>query len=543
MSTEIDYLSMDLNKIVLAYQQLFLSRLQHILPIKINKPILPDDLTSKFYYVEVAEVLYNLNINNTVLIKRQDIVKLYNLLITEISNKVTQRLKVTNKLQLLFVYYSLAAYFAEFHGRITQLLKKEMRIEDFNNIMDSEIKILEVVKENSNFLPEIDSLKALDKATIQYLINMIVYSESSDTYTAEIKDIFEFFFLAGALIRLISERELVTSNTINEIAIEIRNYSILFNDDYMKIMKNYSTNLLEESSEDFIVEDTIAILENNFAKVNGFNLLTVENMLENTGRSFKDKFVCNLIDRPSLLSIISQDGECSYKEAENLLNYMIISRPSSSEFIYKSFDKHEKRIFEFPFLQVNIFTDVEAFLFSYPLLLHSYMLLRKKLLYNLIPECQKYNSRIIDKKIKNKFVKEVEKILKPYTKLILTNVQKLENQEITIYLEREIDLLAVTEESLLLFECKDVYYSFSAAACRQDLSDCIRFINNIMLKVEEIEQKQTKIKKYLQFDFNSIHPVLVYKNYNVSIDSLIDKKGVIVTSHSKLAEFMEVFCH
>ena len=537
-----DNIEKKLNKIISIYQILFYLRVMKITGSSINSIYRKyEDVYDDFFFLETSEILIGNNIIDEILVKREDIILLYNFLIKNIYNKMEIMLSNIEPFEVKYFLYSIAAYQAEFHTRSMNILNGGIEISECININPLEIEILECMLVNKNYLNEFDSINAMDKMATQYLTNSYfkINPIESNHWDFDGDKFLKVYLLAHVIIQLIYERELITSKFQPGMKVEIKGGSIL--------NINYSNELLRRVKEDYLSdihknidtypEDVMIKLDNNLYKVCGFRIKTIEEFLKVEYRTIPDESITTIVDRENLIKAIKQDTNCDRNEAIKIIEYLTIKINSESTEIYNSVETSHNRIFEKAFAEVYN-SENSIYLFSYPLIVYSWKLLKRKLLYNLIPECRKLNSKIIERYCKNEFVIRVKQCFEKYTDNVIINTHKIKvcNEHIQkqIILENEIDVLGVIGQKLFIVECKDIYYSFTPFGYRQDIGKTIGFINNMKKKVDNITDLINDFEMVFGSKINEIIPIIVFRTYNMSIPSTFDKKEIHITNFSEL---------
>lgn len=534
-----------------SYQMIFYLRSMELVGLQIPdkyKDIV--NIGQESFYTEIREILYYHGIRDTILKNNMDIITFYNFIIKEIFYKIRDILKTIEPMDVYYSLYSIAAYQAEFHTRLMNVINESYTILECKNISDFEKEILTFLFNNKDHVTEFDSLIAMDKNVIQYLFKNYSCFESieSNYYKLDKMRFSKVFLLTLIIMQLISERELATSkfSKYNEIQIK----------DYMILNVNYDLDLITKIKKTYINDFSVNLfynpekimskLDDNLYKSVGFKLDTIMRFIFSNNKTIPDIAITMITDKETIIRSLKTDGKCSYEEANRILDYLTIENSVESQRIFDSLESYSNRIFEKSFFRIGMENnDSDLYLFSYPLLLHSYEMLRRKLIYNIIPECKKLNSRIIQKYCKNELVITSKEKLAKYTDDIQINVHKFTiedgEKKKKVVLSNEVDVLALIDKKLFLIECKDIYYSFTPFGFRQDIKKTINYIETMKTKEKNVSENIMHIESLFKKKIDAIIPLIIFRNYNISIDSSLEKEGVYITNFLGLEDWIKDF--
>ncbi|MTI67142.1 MAG: hypothetical protein FH753_11175 [Firmicutes bacterium] len=528
-------------KVIDEYQDILMNELNNnifnLSNIKIiATPFQMEQLALHNYYDnKIEDILSKINIPDMKLESNYDIKQLYDLLIENVLSEIKTNLCKYNKTLIHLGLYNLASYMAELHGRINMIFNNKFEIPNIDKMNTKEfyiLKLIELAKIYNNNLSIVSAIIGTDKVIIQHMFSILPTIKFQNSKTISMNGIKEVYKLVYILTRLISEKDLVTSKFIRDNIVEIKDNKIVLSKEMIKNIRNLNTDMLINErtvDTDYITDDILAKLDRGLQKGVGFSIYTLKRYISNINKSIKDGDLSTLVDRRVLLTSISNDTGCSLEEASNVIEYLSIEEYENND-VKKSVDRLNKRLFESPLVELNI-SGYKQYLLSYPLLIYSYEVLWKKLVYNLISECKTYNSEFIDKQIKNELVKNIKKIIDSKGILGYDNIKKfyveIEGKRKEINLNREIDVLWVKDNTLYLVECKDIYYKFTGLGFKNDIYSAIKYINIIKKNEKELlGDKKKYIEKLFETEIFSIKPILVYRRPNAIMNSNIDKRGV-----------------
>ncbi|PEQ30027.1 hypothetical protein [Bacillus thuringiensis] len=516
----------------------------------ILSPINDDIIYNKSLNI-VKEILEIKGLSNIKIInQKKDIIIFFNEIIKTIKEMLEGKIAVFHKNDILLKGFTLTSYMLQLHQQVQLILHGRLTTYKIEGLDIVESSILNFI-ENNKFKvnKDINGILGKDKAILQYLIALTMSTPEYDThlYTMNEKD-FEYLYLhIYTLVDLISKRELITSKIFEEINMTVKDGEFIFHD------KNWA-NILNEFGETFVDEristpnedfpDIINVLKKNFHKALGFNFDNLEKFItfEENLLPTHEKQLCYPFFKDYLTTLMMEHTDCKKEEAIKTIDYYTLQPIKNKDLYFESIDKFEYRILEKPLVPIQIKGHI-LYLVSIPLLLNAINITYHKLIYNLIPECKKDNSKPIQKKVKNDLVLNIEDIIKNYTVNYQSNAK-----DFTIYdnekqrkfsFTSEMDVIAIVNKTLLIIECKDLQYKFTPFGYRKDIQKALKYINEISSEMLEIKDNINIIQKYFNEEIKAIIPILVFKTHNIVINSPIDKKGVIITSLYKFEDTLK----
>ncbi|PGK38684.1 hypothetical protein [Bacillus thuringiensis] len=516
----------------------------------ILSPINDDIIYNKSLNI-VKEILEIKGLSNIKIInQKKDIIIFFNEIIKTIKEMLEGKIAVFHKNDILLKGFTLTSYMLQLHQQVQLILHGRLTTYKIEGLDIVESSILNFI-ENNKFKvnKDINGILGKDKAILQYLIALTMSTPEYDThlYTINEKD-FEYLYLhIYTLVDLISKRELITSKIFEEINMNVKDGEFIFHD------KNWA-NILNEFGETFVDEristpnedfpDIINVLKKNFHKALGFNFDNLEKFItfEENLLPTHEKQLCYPFFKDYLTTLMMEHTDCKKEEAIKTIDYYTLQPIKNKDLYFESIDKFEYRILEKPLVPIQIKGHI-LYLVSIPLLLNAINITYHKLIYNLIPECKKDNSKPIQKKVKNDLVLNIEDIIKNYTVNYQSNAK-----DFTIYdnekqrkfsFTSEMDVIAIVNKTLLIIECKDLQYKFTPFGYRKDIQKALKYINEISSEMLEIKDNINIIQKYFNEEIKAIIPILVFKTHNIVINSPIDKKGVIITSLHKFEDTLK----
>lgn len=511
-----------------------------LLTVKLTKIQYGDIWTQRTKWV-ISEAVGELKLVNQEIREKKDIINTYDSLILYVTKLLLNEVEKYNKESFISCIYTLAAYMIEIHSYINLIGNDRFTIEKvqqkgiFHQEEELILMISDVFKSNDKDV-YLNLSNGEDNAIIQHLLMIAVNCEYIGIKRITDNDLFKIFDLTAAIVYLINEREMFTSELVDDWYLSITSDGIESNtkmkeEKLHKVAYNQTEFCI--STESIIDKSTLLLLEQSLFKKFGFKLSTVEKMLKNHGTSgvTAERYaLVHLLPKKKLVELIQKEGICSKCEAEKIIEYFTI-KSSCKKDILKTFDKLSSRIFENPILKYN---NDDFYLFSNNLMLVAHDILFNKLVYNLIPECCEDNSLIIEENIKTGFEKITYTIISKYLDCVEHDVQDMEiiynGKKRLIHLEKQVDIWALQGSTMYIFECKDICTKYTFTGFRNDIIKTKGYIKNIRDKVNEITNKKQDIQCYFKCDINTIIPVLVFRNYNAAIHSEINKNGIIIMS-------------
>ncbi|HFK1746944.1 hypothetical protein CN463_18120 [Bacillus cereus] len=516
----------------------------------ILSPINDDIIYNKSLNI-IKEILEIKGLSNIKIInQKKDIIIFFNEIIKTIKEMLEGKIAIFNKNDILLKGFTLTSYMLQLHQQVQLILHGRLTTYKIEGLDIVESNILNFIENNkSKVNKDINGILGKDKAILQYLIALTMSTPEYDThlYTMNEKD-FEYLYLhIYTLVDLISKRELITSKIFEEINMTVKDGEFIFHD------KNWA-NILNEFGETFVDEristpnedfpDIINVLKKNFYKALGFNFDNLEKFItfEENLLPTQEKQLCYPVFKDHLIALMMEHAACKKEEAIKTIDYYTLQPIKNKDLYFESIDKFEYRILEKPLVPIQIKGHI-LYLVSIPLLLNAINITYHKLIYNLIPECKKDNSKPIQKKVKNDLVLNIEDIIKNYTVNYQSNAK-----DFTIYdnekqrkfsFTSEMDVIAIVNKTLLIIECKDLQYKFTPFGYRKDIQKALKYINEISSEMLEIKDNINIIQKYFNEEIKAIIPILVFKTHNIVINSPIDKKGVIITSLHKFEDTLK----
>lgn len=495
----------------------------------------------------ISEAIVELNLVDREINEKKDIINTYNSAINHIASLLLSEIEKYKKESLLSCLYTLAAYMFEMQSYINLVGDERFTIEKiqqkatFNQNEELILMIADFVKSaGKEFYLNLSNGE--DKAIIQHIILIATRCVHRGSKIISFNDLFKIFDLAASIVYLINDREMLTSEFNESLRVTSEGFELnegKINENFYKIA--YNLNECSTSLDSIIDRSTLELLEDNLLKSLGFKLSTIKKMIKNEGSSgtTAERYaLVHLLPKKKLIELVQKEGICSKCEAEKIMEYFALKQSDDKE-VFKSFDKLSSRIFENPILQYND----NFYLYSNTLMIAAHEILYNKLVYNLLPECWGDNSTIIEEAIKKGFEKETYSLISKYLNHSEYDVQDMEividGVKRRIHLDKQIDLWAMKESTLFIFECKDICTKYTFTGFRNDIVKTKKFIFNLYEKVKEITNKKLDIQTYLNCNISSIIPVLIFRNYNVSIHSEMNKRDIIIIPFQNLENWLK----
>ncbi len=547
-----------IDKVIREYQDILMNELDHYFLNTKGDNLLNTYFTiekyslSDYYSIEIDKILRKINIPDMKIEANFDIKKLYDLLIEEILSAIKSILGKYNKSYIYLGLYNLATYMAEVHGRINMIFSNKFTIPSIDKMDPKEfclLKSIEVLKDNGNNISVISAMIGTDKVIVQHIFSILPTISFENSRLVSLDSIKEIYKLTYILTRLISEKDLVTSKFMKDSFVEIKDYKINLSEQMIENIRMLNTSMLiNETSVDgnYITEEILNELDKGLQKNKGFSIHTINKFIMSENKAIKDGDLSILVEKETLIRAILTDTGCSFTEAINIFTYLSREEENIIDDVTKSVDTYATRMFECPLISVDLFGK-QLYLLSYTLLIYSYEILRKKLIYDLIPECSKDNSKLIQDYIKNEPVEKIKSIIESKGIMVYDNIQDFEiiidGKKKKIHLPREIDVLWVKEHILYLVECKDILYKFTGLGFKQDIYSAIKYIDTIKKNEDEVlGEKKIYIETLFQSEVQGIKSALIYRHPNSIMNSNIDKREVDIYTLSDFENLIAKEC-
>lgn len=480
----------------------------------------------KHYEKNMNEAIYGLYMPDIYSENVKDIVIFYNSAIDYLRNNLRKELQILNKQERKKVFYVLAAYQAEFHGTVN-LINAGVNV-DLNNAHPLEIEILQLVK-NQICIYDIRGLCAIDKNTVQLILQECIGEEQvQNDNKASIVSVNSFCKIYGCaltIIELMGKRSLLQMRVFKSPTLQIDNGNIKFKGEVEYNMEQYvnrcETDMIHY--ETLFPESVKSLLDNNFYKSYGFKIDMVKIIASSSPVLLTSNNLVTESDYATIIYEFVMTLKCSIDEAEKIFDYLCIDENKKYQRRYDSPEKDENRIFEKCILKI----DEDRYLYSQVLMQYAYVILERKLMFNMLERCKGVNERIIRKKIKEKFVEEMELYIKQHNIKALRNIHKLGNGKV---LSNEVDVIYVQRKVLYVVECKDVSFRFTPSGFAADMSKEREFIQKLHKKIESVKFNIEYFEKVFNQTIERIEGCLVYRTSNFVTEIMKSDKGIDIVS-------------
>ena len=220
-------------------------------------------------------------------------------------------------------------------------------------------------------------------------------------------------------------------------------------------------------------------------------------------------------------------SNCTMEEAESIFAYMIVDETKKVGKLSESPEKDNNRIFEKCIMKVG----EDRYLFSHILIGYAYLILLRKLEFNLLEKCEGLNSKIIDKKIKKKFEEETQLYIEQYCPNVLSNIHKLDNGAT---LSNEIDIMFAIDGNLYIVECKDVTFRYTPNGFMADVRKEREFIKDMISKKKSVIDNITYFEEKFERKINEVKGYLVYRTANFVTEMVKGDKEIKIMSFEEL---------
>lgn len=487
-----------------------------------------------------SDKLHVLNMLDVELSDSSSITRLYNFLIDETIEEIRTVIRNYDTVALFHTLYGLAAYVSEFHNHIDLVVHGEYTVSELS-IRHWEKTLLEsILNHPTEFRHNMEIVKGTDKVILQYLFPLLLTTTviESHQYSLTPDIVFKLITLGGVAVKLIADREIATSKLSPETTIKIQNGIIQPSVDFFTRFSRFIERNMSRQRTYDVPDQVLAVLVRNFEHCFGFSPKTLESFLTEVNSRGMDDSITIIVALDQLIQMVVDFTGVAVEEALRLVQYFSLAPPSDSQFIFRSPEQYDKRLWEHP-LAVYGDESVILVLLSVPLLVDAFRILIHKIKYNLIPECAGRSADVIERKIKNQLVLDAKNILETYDESnVIVNVQDLVVQEPNktkrVHLEREVDVLCCINKTLFVLECKDISGRFTGAGFRVDSNKVNKFVANMRKKIHEIESKLQDISTYFGQHLNSIVPIIVFRNPNIAMASAGELDEVVLISIDEL---------
>ena len=478
-----------------------------------------DDIYSfeKIYKKEIQYYLYEVHMPEFSCSSKKDIVQLYDSIIGFLRRKLRTILGEINGKELRKILYILAAYQAEFHGRVN--LKIGGKEVDLNTAHPLERIVLALAK-NINGTSLIQNICAMDKNAIQLIIQetfMITNTKEQCIVNSEI--FIKIYGCALVIVELIGIRWLIDSGIYNNPILCISNGEMQLKGDYNVDIVEFQDKLARDiiTYEKNYPQDVKRFLDNNFYKIYGFRITTLERIISSPPQILPDNNLSTESNYESIIMEFIMSAQCTIEESKKIFEYLCINDSKIIEKLSLPLDRDDNRIFEKCIMKI----DENRFLYSHVLIGYAYSILLRKLGFNLLEDCRQTNSEIINKKIKKKFEQEVVSFISLYFPDVMSNVHKLSCGK---SLSNEIDAIFVCDHNLFVVECKDVSFQFTPYGFMGDLSDARKYIKKINKKKKSVIDNMDYFEEYYGIGIQEVRSFLVYRTANI-VTEMIDEEN------------------
>lgn len=482
----------------------------------------------KNYDNNMREVVYELHMPNLYSKNTVDIIVFLNAAIDYLRRKMRKKLLEMDTKERKEIFYIVAAFQAEFHGRIN-LVKDGLDL-DIGGAHYLEQNILQLVK-NKIYVHEIRGICAIDKNAIQLIMQECLKTEQLKTdcreYPISIESFCDVYGCALTIIELMSKRSFLQMKMFDSPAIQIDNGNLKF-----RGTLEYNTEQYVDKFETDMMKYVVSfpksikeILDNNFYKTYGFKIDMVCKIASSQPTWLSSEHLATESNYATIVGEFVQTLRCTREEAERIFSYLCIDEckmVGNCDFP----EKDENRIFEKCILKI----DKDRYLYSQILLGCAYLILERKLMFNLLEECKGINERIIRKKIKEEFVKEMKQFIQQYKIKTLSNVYKLDNGKV---LSNEVDVMYVMQGTLCIVECKDVSFRFTPNGYVTDMMKVYEFVRKMHKKIESVKQNIQYFETVFDQTIKNVEGILVYRTANFVTEVMNHDKEIQIVSASQ----------
>lgn len=525
----------DYTEIINAYMNFFVCRLLENIDTKKSEMYFNGIYNFKKQFCKnIEKCIYELHISDINSTKEKDIIVLLDAIISSLRNKIRNQLKKIDSRERKIIFYMLATFQAEFHGRVNVLANGGKF--DFTSSHSLERCVLELVR-NKEGIFEIKSICAMDKYTIQMIFQeclMVQYMQENIMVDVMSTEIFvKIYSNALTVMELIEKRWMLLLGVFNNPTLKIENGSIDFKDGFAYDMRKYVSKFEADMRQyqNVYSKDVIKLLDNNFKKMYGFRVSTIQKIASNVPRLFADD---NLVTESNYATIVAEimlTSNCTLVEAQRAFSYMLVDETKKVDKFVESPEKDSNRLFERCILKVGN----DRYLYSHILMGYAYAVLLRKLEFNLLEKCKGMNASIIDKKVKKKFEKETYIYIKKYCSNILLNVHKLDDGNT---LSNEVDVIFVMCGNLYIVECKDVTFRYTPNGFMNDVRKERKFVKDMIAKRNSVIDNITYFEKKFEQKINLVKGYLIYRTTNFVTEIVKKDKNITLVSFEEFKRIL-----
>lgn len=482
----------------------------------------------------IEKVIYELHMPDVRVTKEEHIIIVFDAIISELRKCIRNWLKKIDVRERKIVFYLLAAFQTEFHGRIKIL--SEGRNFDLTQAHPLERDVLELVK-NKKYVFEIKEISALDKYTLQMIFQECLMADDIQDSQVDVEVSTEMFVniygTALTVMGVMEKRWLLTLGFFNDPVLIIENGKMEFQEGFTYNTESYADKFERDVKQyqKTYPKKIISQLDNNFEKVYGFRVDTVKKLVESEPKLLVSK---NLAVEANYISIVGEIvalSNCTIEEAENIFAYMLVDERKRIEKKSETPEKDENRIFEKCILRVG----EDRYLYSQVLMGYAYFILLRKLQFNLHAKCESANAQIIHGKIKKKFEEETRICIKKYFPNVLSNVHKLDDGTT---LSNEVDIIFAVKGEMYIVECKDVSFRYTPNGFLSDVKKEREFVKKMILKKQSVTENIKYFEERFEQKIKEVKGYLVYRTTNFVTENIKADKNITIVSFEEFKEIL-----
>lgn len=502
-----------------------------------------DDSRIKLYFEDVysqkkqfdkniEKCIYELYMPDIYSTEGKDIIVFFDAVISCMRSKIRNQLAKIEDKEKKTIFYTLAAFQAAFHGRANVIIGGKNI--DLTNAHPMERCVLGLAKEKK-YTSEIKSIYVRDKYVLQMIFQECIMAQHiQDNLTKTIMNVETFVNIYGmalTVMQLISWRWMLALGIINKPELRICVGKVEFKDNCTYNVEGYKekfeADMIQYSST--YPENVRGLLDKNFQKMYGFRVDTVRKIVSSMPVIFVNNDLVTESNYETIIKELILTSNCTKKEAEKIFDYLILDETKTIEKLSESPEKDNNRIFEKCILKIG----EDRYLYSSVLMFYAYVILLRKLEFNLLKRCEKLNAEIIEKKIKKNFEEKVKKYIEQYCPKVLLNVHKLDNGAI---LSNEVDVMFVIEGKLYIVECKDVIFRYTPNGFMADINKERSFIKKMISKKESVINNITYFEEKFEQRIDEVKGVLVYRTTNFVTETIKLDKDIMIMSFEEFKD-------
>lgn len=483
----------------------------------------------------IEKYIYDSHIPDVLIYSKKDALVFLDATISYLRKKLRMKIAQQDIKELRKELFLLAAYEVEFHSRINELI--DGGATEFVGKHEIENIVFSLAK-NKKCVYQLRGLNAEDNNAIQLLIQECMTLNNIYCEGGQLSQyiFIEMYQIAISLTNLIGMRWLVDVQNNNNAYFSITDGKIEFKEDLQWNNEEFVRRMeidVEEYEKTY-PKNIIKILDNNFYKSYGFKIESLGKIASSMPIYMDNNTYVTVSNYETIIQEISMVAQCERNEANNLFEFLCLKEYDNRLKDNHLPEKDSNRVFEKCIMQHGD----DLYLYSYIMIGFAYIILSRKLKFNLIDGCKKSNSKIIEKKIKNEFEKTVYNKLKSLYKVTLYDQHKLDNG---VVLPRQIDVIYYDDcgETLYVVECKDIAFKFTPLGIKTDVKKEKEFIGILKENITNIKNNKAYFETKYGIKVSCVKGRIVYRTTNYITEKEQNYDDIDILSYKQLKEVIE----